>query len=852
MSRLVWIVVALLVVGVVAWLVARARSADRDRSPAADKRLDTATSVALEAPPAPVPERLVEPVAEPVPNLLPNLLPNRVAEPVAEPLVEPAVEPVVEPRVEPSVEALATQVAEPVARPALVPPAVPAAAAVPPEPVVALPAEEALPIELADPALWSAATTLDDAGDRLAAWTALVAPALRSPAQPNGDAILAVRFAGDTSVGIARADAASLEAVAERRKAAPAGDAAAGWLGRDAAATLAGTVLAAWTAKRYLADLEARLPEIKGTLQAIAPKLDPATQSRLKALVHELSRYLREARDNYATAIRKPVFLERVGESSVEAERVWQALQDRSAALRTLLEALANAPRYGEVQLERTVAHLHALHDERRIEALGARILAALTVLRLALGEPAVPRGARSLDALAAAHRAALEEEQALRQRLADCERSAKGPPYAGRGEFESNRVAARGWLAKLEAEPTDGAGRCLADARAALAAGFLDGEATDWTLLLRCDRDGRVVEARHARLPAPRGGVAAFAQRRGEPLTRPPPRQARLIHLCYRAGNFEGETVLTSLHERLRALPGAGLAGMRRGIEKESLRAQADGALALTPHPEALGSALTNPHITTDFSESQVETRDRRARRRRDLPRRADAAPPGRLPRDRRRAALGREHALPPARGRHDSDRPLRHVQRRPREERLPHGPLAPLRPAHADDLRHPLQLVDAGRHQRGLLRADPQLPAPFVPVAVSLRRVAGGVLDLRRRPRARAPGAEPAHAVHAPRHLAAHGAAGLPERRAGFARGELQQPRELRRLAAGRADAAVSGVRGDRHPQGDDYHQLATSLLQIENEFYGTIRPKRVIRPASARCTRCASAASSTSRCG
>ncbi len=46
----------------------------------------------------------------------------------------------------------------------------------------------------------------------------------------------------------------------------------------------------------------------------------------------------------------------------------------------------------------------------------------------------------------------------------------------------------------------------------------------------------------------------------------------------------------------------------MRRGLEKESLRAQPGGALALTPHPAALGSALTHPHITTDFSESQVE----------------------------------------------------------------------------------------------------------------------------------------------------------------------------------------------------------------------------------------------------
>ena len=32
------------------------------------------------------------------------------------------------------------------------------------------------------------------------------------------------------------------------------------------------------------------------------------------------------------------------------------------------------------------------------------------------------------------------------------------------------------------------------------------------------------------------------------------------------------------------------------------------DGSLALTPHPVALGAALTHPHITTDFSESQLE----------------------------------------------------------------------------------------------------------------------------------------------------------------------------------------------------------------------------------------------------
>ncbi len=61
-------------------------------------------------------------------------------------------------------------------------------------------------------------------------------------------------------------------------------------------------------------------------------------------------------------------------------------------------------------------------------------------------------------------------------------------------------------------------------------------------------------------------------------------------------------------LQDRLNALTPARLQGMRRGIEKESLRAQPGGGLALTPHPAAMGSALTHPSITTDFSESQVE----------------------------------------------------------------------------------------------------------------------------------------------------------------------------------------------------------------------------------------------------
>jgi glutamate--cysteine ligase len=64
----------------------------------------------------------------------------------------------------------------------------------------------------------------------------------------------------------------------------------------------------------------------------------------------------------------------------------------------------------------------------------------------------------------------------------------------------------------------------------------------------------------------------------------------------------------MSGIHERLQALGPARLSGMRRGVEKESLRVAADGTLAVTPHPAALGSALTHPHITTDFSEAQLE----------------------------------------------------------------------------------------------------------------------------------------------------------------------------------------------------------------------------------------------------
>ena len=46
-------------------------------------------------------------------------------------------------------------------------------------------------------------------------------------------------------------------------------------------------------------------------------------------------------------------------------------------------------------------------------------------------------------------------------------------------------------------------------------------------------------------------------------------------------------------------------LTGIGRGIEREGLRVLSEGRLSLKPHHYNLGSALTHPNITTDYSET-------------------------------------------------------------------------------------------------------------------------------------------------------------------------------------------------------------------------------------------------------
>ena len=88
------------------------------------------------------------------------------------------------------------------------------------------------------------------------------------------------------------------------------------------------------------------------------------------------------------------------------------------------------------------------------------------------------------------------------------------------------------------------------------------------------------------------------------------------------RPGFHEGITLSQLLEQRLSRLlmeDGSGENGSGEdysalmnagliGLEKENLRVSPEGTIAQTVHPEVLGSALTHPYITTDFSEALLE----------------------------------------------------------------------------------------------------------------------------------------------------------------------------------------------------------------------------------------------------
>lgn len=62
------------------------------------------------------------------------------------------------------------------------------------------------------------------------------------------------------------------------------------------------------------------------------------------------------------------------------------------------------------------------------------------------------------------------------------------------------------------------------------------------------------------------------------------------------------------SRHQLFHQFSASDWGGFLKGVEKEGLRVDRNGFIAQTPHPRALGSALTHPAITTDYSEALLE----------------------------------------------------------------------------------------------------------------------------------------------------------------------------------------------------------------------------------------------------
>ncbi|MBE7419533.1 MAG: glutamate--cysteine ligase [Ideonella sp.] len=291
------------------------------------------------------------------------------------------------------------------------------------------------------------------------------------------------------------------------------------------------------------------------------------------------------------------------------------------------------------------------------------------------------------------------------------------------------------------------------------------------------------------------------------------------------------------ALHGRLADLAPERLRGMRRGVEKESLRVRAAGTLAATPHPEALGSALTHSRITTDYSEAQLELitgahRDVLACERELLQIHQYVY---RVLRD-----TGGEMLWP-------ASMPCG----LPTDETIPIGRYGTSNIGRAKSVYRMGLAHRYGRRMQTISGIHYNWSMPglgndeYFGLIRNFRRHSFLLLLLF--------GASPAvcasfvegrehHLQQASPHtLMLPHATSLRMGRLGY-QSDAQASiavsyNDLEGYAASLHEAltrpypAYEAI-GVRNP-GGDYNQLATTLLQIENEFYGTIRPKRVIRP-------------------
>ncbi|HEX6019346.1 MAG TPA: glutamate--cysteine ligase [Burkholderiaceae bacterium] len=292
----------------------------------------------------------------------------------------------------------------------------------------------------------------------------------------------------------------------------------------------------------------------------------------------------------------------------------------------------------------------------------------------------------------------------------------------------------------------------------------------------------------------------------------------------------------MKTIVDRLAAITPQRLRGMRRGVEKESLRVLPGGPLALTPHPLALGSALTHARITTDYSESQLE-----------------------LITGPQLDVRGCEQELTQihqyvCRVLRDAGDEMLWVASMPcglpTDETIPIGLYGTSNIGRAKSVYRMGLAHRYGRRMQTIsgIHYNWSLPGlgndEYFALIRNFRRHSFVLLVLF--------GASPAvcasfvagreHALQplSPHTLHLPHATSLRMGRLGYqsdAQGQLSVSyNNLESYAASLHEALTRPFPpyqaiGIRNP-GGDYNQLATSLLQIENEFYGTIRPKRVIK--------------------
>ncbi len=283
-----------------------------------------------------------------------------------------------------------------------------------------------------------------------------------------------------------------------------------------------------------------------------------------------------------------------------------------------------------------------------------------------------------------------------------------------------------------------------------------------------------------------------------------------------------------------LQALTAERLRGIRRGIEKESLRADVTGALALTPHPAALGAALTHPHITTDFSESQLELitgvhagvedclDELRQAHQYTYRHIGDelmwsASMPCKLPAD-ETIPIGRYGGSNVGRAKSVYRMGLGH--RYGRRMQTISGIHYNWSLPGLSDAEH-FGLIRNFRRNSFLLLtlfgASPALCASFVEGrSHQLQQLGPGSLYL-------------PHATSLRMGRLGYQSDAQASISASF--NNLDNYAASLHGAMTQAWPAYAAI-GVRNP-GGEYNQLATTLLQIENEFYGSIRPKRTIRP-------------------